>query len=107
MIGSIVKVIVDRPKGSTHPNWQDLHYPINYGFVENTLAPDGEEMDAYILGVDEPIKEFVGRVIAIIHRLDDVEDKLVVAPNNINFTKEEIEKLTRFQEQHFTTKIEI
>ena len=64
MIGNIVKVTVDRPLGSYHPVHKDMYYPINYGFVEGIIAPDGEEQDAYILGVDEPIKEFVGKVIA-------------------------------------------
>ena len=107
MLGSIVKVIVDRPKGSCHPEWHELRYPINYGFVENTMAFDGEEIDAYILGVDEPINEFTGKVVAIIHRMDDVEDKLVVAPHDMSFTRDEIEEITIFQEQYFKTDIEL
>lgn len=107
MIGSIVKVIVDRPKGSCHPEWPELRYPINYGFVENTMALDGEEIDAYILGVDEPINEFTGKVVAIIHRMDDVEEKLVVAPHDMSFTRDEIEEITTFQEQYFKTDIEL
>ena len=69
------------------------------------MAPDGEEQDAYILGVNEPVKEFTGKVIAIIHRFDDVEEKWVVAPENITFTKEEIEKQVHFQEQYFQSEI--
>lgn len=80
MIGSIVKVIVDRPLGSYHPKHKDIYYSVNYGYVPGVMAPDGEEQDAYILGVHEPVSEFEGKVIAIIHRLDDVEDKWVVAP---------------------------
>lgn len=105
MIGSIVKVIVDRPLGSYHPKHKDIHYPVNYGYVPGVIAPDGEEQDAYILGVNEPISEFVGKVIAIIHRFDDVEDKWVVAPENMIFTKEEIMAQTAFQEQYFQTEI--
>ena len=75
MIGSKVKVIIDRPLGTYHPKHRDIFYMVNYGYVEGILAPDGEEQDAYILGVAEPIKEFVGVVIAVIHRLNDVEDK--------------------------------
>lgn len=101
MIGKIVKVTVDRPLGSYHPKHKDIYYPINYGYVEGIMAADGEEQDAYILGVDEPIKEFAGKVIAIIHRYDDVEEKWVVAPENVNFTKEQIEENVKFQEQYF------
>lgn len=63
-----VKVVVDRPMGSFHPNHKNLYYPVNYGYVEDIIAPDGEEQDAYILGVNEPVSEFVGKVIAVIHR---------------------------------------
>ena len=80
MIGDIVKVTVDRPMGSYHPKHKDIYYPINYGYIEGIMAPDGEEQDAYILGVYKPIAEFEGKIIAIIHRYDDVEEKWVVAP---------------------------
>ena len=105
MIGNVVKVVVDRPLGSFHPKHKDIIYPVNYGYVPGCMAPDGEEQDAYILGVNEPVAEFVGRVIAIIHRLDDVEDKWVVAPENVSFTKEEIMAQVAFQEQFFKTEI--
>lgn len=101
MTGNIVKVKVDRPKGSRHPKFKDTLYPINYGYIEGIIAPDGEEQDAYILGVDEPVEEFTGRVIAIIHRFDDVEEKWVVAPEGVSFSEEEIERQVHFQEQYF------
>ena len=105
MIGPIVTVTVDRPLGSYHPEHSDMYYPINYGYIEGTIAADGEEEDAYILGVYEPVKEFTGRLIAIIQRLDDVEDKWVVAPENASFTKEEITEQVKFQEQYFKTEL--
>lgn len=105
MIGKIVKVIIDRPLGSTHPNHKDLIYTVNYGYIPKITAPDGEEQDAYILGVDAPITEFVGRVIAIVHRLNDIEDKWIVAPENIFFSKEEIANLISFQEKFFNIEI--
>ena len=105
MIGSIVKVIIDRPLGSYHPSHKDIYYSVNYGYIPGKMAADGEEQDAYILGVQKPVSEFVGKVIAIIHRLDDVEDKWVVAPENASFTKEEIMAQTAFQEQYFRTEI--
>ena len=105
MIGKTVKVVVDRPLGTYHPKHKDIFYSINYGYVESIIAPDGEEQDVYILGVNEPVKEYVGKVIAIIHRIDDVEDKWVVAPKNATFTKEEIMEQVRFQEQYFKTEI--
>ena len=105
MIGNIVKVIVDRPLGSYHPKHKDIYYAVNYGYVAGVMAPDGEEQDAYILGVHEPVSEFEGKIIAIIQRLDDVEDKWVVAPKNASFTKEEIMQQVAFQEKYFQTEI--
>lgn len=105
MIGSIVTVTVDRPMGSYHPKHKDIYYPINYGYIEGIIAPDGEEQDAYILGVDKPVEKFIGKVIAIIHRLDDIEDKWVVCPENMTFSKEEIAEKVMFQEQFFNTEI--
>lgn len=105
MLGSIVTVIVDRPLGSCHPDHNDIVYPVNYGFIPGILAPDGEEQDAYILGVDRPVFSFSGKVIAIIHRWDDVEDKWVVAPEGLRFTKAEIESAVSFQEQYFRSDI--
>lgn len=88
VIGRTVTVTVDRPLGSYHPEHKDMYYPINYGYVEGIMAPDGEEQDAYILGVDEAIEKFTGKIIAIVHRNDDVEEKWVVAPEGMTFTKQ-------------------
>jgi inorganic pyrophosphatase len=105
MIGKNVTVIVDRPLGSYHPKHKNLYYPINYGYVPDVIGGDGEEQDAYILGVDTPLKEFCGTVIAVLHRLNDVEDKWVVASANMTFSKEEIEKKIAFQEKYFKHEI--
>ena len=105
MIGKTVKVIIDRPLGTYHPKHKDIFYTVNYGYIEGIIAPDGEEQDAYVLGIDEPVNEFEGKIIAIIKRLDDVEEKWVVAPENKIFTKEEIMKQVEFQEKYFKTEI--
>ena len=105
MLGKTVTVTVDRPLGSYHPEHKDMYYPINYGYIEGIIAPDGEEQDAYILGVSDPVKTFTGRIIAVIHRFDDVEEKWVVAPEYMRFTKDEIAEAVRFQEQYFKSEI--
>jgi len=107
MIGDIVTVTIDRPLGSYHPEHPDMYYPVNYGYIEGITAPDGEEQDAYILGVDVPVEEFTGRIIAVIHRFDDVEEKWVVAPEGVSFTKDEIAEQVRFQEKYFDSEIRI
>lgn len=105
MIGDLVTVTVDRPMGSVHPKYPTLRYPVNYGYIAGLFAPDGEEQDAYLLGVDRPVREFTGRVIAIIRRSDDVEEKWVVAPDGLRFTREEIKRQTWFQERYFRSEI--
>ena len=107
MIGKTVTVTVDRPLGSYHPEHTALYYPINYGYIRGITGGDGEEQDAYILGISEPLAEFTGRVIAVIHRADDAEDKWVVAPAGMHFDREEIRALTAFQEKYFKIEIEM
>ena len=105
MLGQIITVTVDRPLGSVHPKHKNIIYPINYGYVENLLGGDGEEQDAYIVGVNHPVESFTGVVIAIIKRYDDIETKLVVAPKESSFSKEQINALVYFQEQYFNYEI--
>lgn len=94
-----IKVKIDRPLGSKHPEY-DYVYPVNYGFVPNTTGMDGEEIDAYILGIEEPLEEFTGRVIGILRRTNDDDDKLIVTDGR-RFTEAEIRTMTHFQEQFF------
>lgn len=103
-LGKTVRVEMDRPLGSKHPR-HNFTYPINYGFVPDTKAPDGAELDVYILGEDAPLNQFTGKCIAIIHRLDDDDDKLVVCEEGKSFSNEEIRKITHFQEQWFKSEI--
>ncbi len=103
-LGKIVTVKIDRPLGSKHPDW-DFIYPVNYGYIPHTISGDGEELDACILGVSEPLQTFCGKCIAIIHRLDDDDDKLIVVPENREFSDEEIRVLVNFQERFFKSEI--
>ena len=103
-IGNIVQVKIDRPLNSNHPK-HGFAYPVNYGFVPNTISGDGEELDCYVLGIDKPIDNFEGKCIAVIHRTNDNDDKLIVVPEGEDYTDEEIRKLTRFQEQYFESEI--
>lgn len=105
IIGTTVTVTVDRPLESYHPEYKDMYYPINYGYIEGVMAPDGEEQDAYILGVNEPVKKFTGKIIAIVRRKDDIEEKWVVVPDGVTFSKEEIRRQIHFQEQYFDSEI--
>jgi len=105
MLGETVTVIMDRPMGTCHPKHKDMYYPVNYGYIPGIIGGDGEEQDAYVLGVDEPLQKFTGVVVAIIFRADDVEEKWVVAPEGMTFTKEDIWEQVNFQEQYFRSEI--
>ncbi len=105
IIGKRVHVTVDRPLGTYHPEHPDLYYPINYGYIEGIMAPDGEEQDAYILGVNEEVASFDGEVIAIVKRRNDNEDKWVVAPSGTNYSIGEIYQQVSFQEQYYDVEI--
>ena len=100
-LGKTVLAKIDRPLGSRHPKHKFL-YLLNYGYIPSVMAPDGEELDAYIVGVFEPVNEFAGRCIAVIQGLDDQDDKLILAPPGTEYTDEQILSLTEFQERFFT-----
>ena len=106
MLGKVVTVTVDRKLGTAHPNHPDMIYPVNYGYIRGIFAPDGEEQDAYILGVDEPVDSYKGEVVAIICRKNDVEDKWVVAPCGKRYTAGQIYRQVAFCEQFFDVEIE-
>ena len=107
-LGKTVHIGIDRPIGYVHQKeTYALTYPINYGYIPGVLGGDGEEMDVYLLGVEIPVEEFDAHIIAIVHREDDVEDKLVGAPEGITFTREEIAATVHFQEQYYHSWIEI
>lgn len=99
-IGKLVEVKIDRPMGSKHPK-HGFIYPINYGYVPNTVSGDGEEIDCYVLGIFEPIEEFEGKCIAVIHRTNDNDDKLIIVPKEKEYSNDEIRVLTEFQERFF------
>lgn len=103
-LGKDVEVIMDRPLGSKHSK-HGFVYEANYGYLENVIAPDGEELDAYYLGVSSSLEKATGKVIAIVHRADNDDDKLVVVPEGVTLSDEEISKQVNFQEQWFKSSI--
>lgn len=99
-LGKEVSIEIDRPLGTRHPK-HGFMYMLNYGFIPNTISGDGEELDAYLVGEFEPVKESQGKVIAIIHRTNDDDDKLVVSKDGKNYSDDAISALTEFQEKYF------
>ena len=103
-VGKIIDVKIDRPMGSKHPK-HGFIYPVNYGYVPNTISGDGEELDCYVLGVFETLETFTGKCIAIIHRTNDNDDKLIIVPEGKEYTDDAIKALTEFQERFFESEI--
>ena len=107
-LGKTVVIGIDRPIGYVHKKESySLTYPINYGYIPGVLGGDEEELDVYLLGVNEPVEEYECQIIAIAHRHNDVEDKLVGVPVGMSFTKEDIENAIHFQEQYYDTEVEV
>ena len=105
-LGKIVAVVIDRPIGFHHvTKGIHLHYTVNYGFLPGVAGGDGEEQDVYVLGVAQPLDTFTGRIIGVVRRRDDNEDKLVAAPEGMAFTSEQIEKEIHFVEKYFDSTI--
>lgn len=105
-LGKTVKIEIDRPCGYVHRKGEKtLIYPINYGYIPDVFGGDGEELDVFLLGVDEPVLVYTGRIIGIVYRADDVEDKLVMAPEGMSFTAAEIARAVYFQEKYYQTTI--
>ena len=102
-LGKNVLVVTDRPLGSAHPK-HGFIYEVNYGYIPGTVSGDGEELDAYVLGENVPLESFNGKVVAIVRRTNDDDDKLIVTDGR-NFTDEEILKQINFQEKYFDSKI--
>ena len=107
-LGERVVIGIDRPIGYVHKKESyALTYPVNYGYIPDVIGGDGEELDVYLLGVNEPVAEYECEIIGIVHRHNDVEDKLVGVPVGVRFTKEEIENAIHFQEQYYDTEVEV
>lgn len=100
-----VRLVFDQPVGSSYEPHGIKSYPINYGYVPGVMAPDGDELDAYLLNVKEPLQEVEGVCIAVVHRLEDDDDKLVVVPEGVMLTDKEIMKQVYFQEHLYKSVI--
>lgn len=106
-LGKTVEIVVDRPIGCIHvTKGITLNYTINYGYIPDLMGGDGEEQDVYILGVAVPLERFTGRIIAAIRRSDDNEDKLVAAPEGMEFHQGQIAEAAHFVEKYFDSRVD-
>lgn len=105
LLGCEVNIIMDRPVGTHHPKHPDIVYPINYGYIDGMLSADGEGIDVYLLGIHEPLESAHCKIIAVIRREDDIEDKLAAAPLGMDFSEAEIAEAIHFQEQFYRSSV--
>lgn len=98
-IGNSFEVVVDRPLGSVHPKHKDIIYIVNYGYIKGRIGGDNEEQDAYVLGIDEPVNSYRGKLIGVVIRIDDNESKWIIS--NRDFSEKEILEKINFQEKYF------
>ena len=105
-LGKTVSIKIDRPIGSVHPKYPDLVYPVNYGSIPNAFSGNGKELEVYLLGVSVPVEEYTARIIGIVHRHNDAEDKLVAAPHGFHFDQQTVSAAVHFQEQYYEIEME-
>lgn len=101
-LGKTATVTIDRPIGFHHvTKGVHLDYTINYGFLPDVIGGDGEEQDVYVLGVAEPLNTFTGRIVGVVRRKDDNEDKFIMAPEGLSLTAEQMTQEIFFVEKYF------
>lgn len=101
-LGKTVRIEIDRPIGYVHTKGEKtLVYPINYGYIPGVLGGDGEELDVYLLGVSGAVSEYTCKIIGAVIRKNDVEDKLIAAPEGMSFSEEEMYSAIYFQERYY------
>jgi inorganic pyrophosphatase len=75
-------ISIDRPKGSAHPRFPDLVYPINYGFIKDTHSQDREGIDIFLGDLDN--RHVVGVICTVDIIKNDSEVKVLVACSEAN-----------------------
>lgn len=95
-------IIIDRPRGTPHPRYAEVIYPLDYGYLENTSSSDGGGIDVWLgsLNSDQQHKEreiLTGILCTFDTLKRDAEIKLL-----IGCTQEEIEIILNFHSQMHT-----
>lgn len=107
----IITVKIDHPLGSTDEDNPSIVYPINCGYVERDydIGQNGEltRQKAYVLGVDVPLDEFTGVLTAVARRKDDANSVWIVVPENIHYTRQQLEEMIYFSEQYYDSFVEV
>ena len=95
-------VIIDRPKGSTHPRYGEAIYPLDYGYLGNTMSSDGGGIDVWLGSLDSVVEDLGARTLTgILCTFDtlkrDAEIKLL-----IGCTEKDIQTIQEFHKEMHT-----
>ena len=94
-----IDIIMPVQHGSADGHQKKAQRSVSY--VNDVFAGDGAEQDVYVFGPSKPIRSFTGVVTAVLHRLNDCEDKWIVNTGGSRPDKDEILRAIAFQEQYF------
>ncbi|MCI7334776.1 MAG: NUDIX domain-containing protein [Oscillospiraceae bacterium] len=97
MLGKFVRVRVTSPMHSYNKRF-GFKYRLNYGIVEGGKTQKNSVISAYIMGINHPVRNFDGRVIAIVRRNGGKGVVLVVAPKSTRFIVNDIRRAIDFAE---------
>lgn len=94
MLGKLIRVSVTDAVGTLMPNGEP--YKLNHGTPIGKFRASSPISGVLILGIDNPVKHFDGRVIASIRFRDTGELKLIAAPKSKRYINWEIENFIEF-----------
>ena len=86
------KISIDRPEGTPHPHFPDMIYPLDYGYIENTSASDGDGIDVWMGSIQQ--KELTGILCTFDTFKRDAEIKLL-----IGCSQDDIQVIREFNDQ--------
>ena len=89
------RIIIDRPRGKPHPRYPEFIYPLDYGYLENTIASDGDGVDVWMGSLRN--KTLTGILCTFDKIKRDAEIKLL-----LGCTKEDIQAIRDFNNEMLT-----
>ena len=105
MLGKFIRIKVTNPIGSLNRQY-GYTYKLNYGTLEGRKQFDHRFCGAYILGINHPVRNFDGRVIAILHRNGERKGILIVAPKSTRYIQYQIADAIAFAETEGSYRLE-
>ncbi|GHO52565.1 inorganic diphosphatase [Ktedonobacter robiniae] len=80
------EIVIDRPRGSRHPRYEEMIYPYDYGYLQGTRAADGDGIDVWV-GTQQT-RQMAGLIVCVDVLKRDSEIKIL-----LGCTREEMEQI--------------